>query len=345
MNESIICKRSPAKTLAVTAASLRELLNFLVYRQNPEILNERARRQPIVSLANIPQNIPQLGAVLQAEKCENGRKLYFDCADSRNHRSILVHNFNAQFWVHYFRCGVGLVSVTCFSELASAEGSVIPTMTRTVADSYEYQWFTHNLEEKFFQKGKPEIYLNKLARYFLEQVNPNLVSPYAVFSEPKQSMEQYKFVQGSLEKLKEILKQAIFVCEAIKRGKDRDGKCYVSPYLIVTCGSLRYLPQIEHSSELFLNQIGTLVIRENVPFTILNESHYRRVDPIFSDWMRKNRHRIYLNFDEEIRNATPREKIAAKSHLLNWLKKQGREGLRIIENWKLENGKKVYFDA
>lgn len=118
----------------------------------------------------------------------------------------------------------------------------------------------------------------------------------------------------------------------------------MSPYLTVVCGSLRHLPQIEHSNELFLNQIGALAIRENVPFTILNESHYRRVDTIFSDWMRKNRYRIYLNFDEEIRNAPPREKIAAKSHLLNWLKKQGREGVRIIENWKLENGKKVDFD-
>lgn len=88
-------------------------------------------------------------------------------------------------------------------------------MTRTVADSYEYQWFTHDLEGKFFQKGKSEIYLNRLASYFIKRVNQNLVSPFAVFSEPKQTKEQYKFVEGSLEKLKEILKQAIFVCEAI----------------------------------------------------------------------------------------------------------------------------------
>lgn len=338
MNESIICKRSPAKVLAVTAVPLKELLNFLVYRQNPEILNERARRQPILSLANFPMNIPQLGAVLRAEKCESGRKLYFDCADSQNHRSILIHNFNAQFWVHYFRCGIGLVSISCFGHLASAEGSVLPSMVKTIADSYEYQWFTHDLKEKYFQKEKPDIHLKKLGRHFVERVNPNLVSSYAVFSEPKQTTGQYKFVQGGLEKLNEILKQAIFVCEAIKREKDKDGKCYVSPYLTVACGSLRHLPQIEQSSELFLNQIGALAIRENVPFTILNESHYRRVDTIFSDWMRKNRHGIYLNFDEEVRNATPREKVVAKLQLLNWLKKQSREGIRIIEAWKLEAG-------
>jgi hypothetical protein len=237
------------------------------------------------------------------------------------------------------------VSISCFGHLASAEGSVLPSMVKTIADPYEYQWFTHDLKEKYFQKEKPEIHLKKLARYFLERVNPNLVSPYAIFSEAKQTTEQYKFVQGSLENLKEILKQAVFVCGAIKRGKDKDGKCYVSPYLTITCGSLRHLPEIEHSNEPFLNQVGALAIRENVPFTILNESHYRRVDTIFSDWMRKNRHRIYLNFDEEIRNATPREKIAANSHLLNWLKKQGREGVSIVEDWKLEDGKRVDFDA
>ena len=31
MNEVIVCKPSPAKVLAVSAAPLRELLNFLIY--------------------------------------------------------------------------------------------------------------------------------------------------------------------------------------------------------------------------------------------------------------------------------------------------------------------------
>ena len=169
-----------------------------------------------------------------AEKCEKGRKLYFDCSDTINHRGILIHNFNAQFWVHYFRCGIGLVSVSCFSQLVSAEGSVLPTMTRTVADSYEYQWFTHDLASKYFQNDKPDIYLKKLAKYFVEQVNPNLISPYSIYFEQKQTEEQYKFVQGSFENLKEILKQAIIVCEAIKREKDASGKCWVSPHLSIT---------------------------------------------------------------------------------------------------------------
>ena len=336
MTEKIVCKLSPANTLAVTTAPLHELLNFLVYRQNPEILNERARRQPALHLPYLPTHVRQLGVLLRAKKCEKGRKLYFDSTETKNHRSILIHNFNAQFWVHYFRGGIGLVSITCFGGLSSAEGSVMPTMTRTVADSYEYQWFSHDLGEKYFQSGKRETYLTQLGRYFVEKVNPSLISPYSIVSESKQTDERYKFVQGSLKNLKKVLKWAIIVCESIKRERDKDGRYYVSPYLTVTCGNLRHLPQIEYSSEAFLNRVGALAVKENVPLTVLDESHYRRVETIFSDWMRKDSHHLYLNFDDEIRSATPREKIAAKLYLLNWLKAQGREGARIVEAWKLE---------
>lgn len=335
MQEAIISLPTPAKKLIITEAPCRELCNFLIYQNNPEILNERARRQPILRLTKLPVNVREVGQILGAEKCKKGRKLYFDCADSANKRGILIHNFNAQFWVHFFRCGIGLVNVSCFSQLASAEGSVLPTMIRTVAGSYEYQWFTHDLTEKYFQQDKPEIFIGKLAKYFVERVNPNLISPYSIHSADKQIKEQYKFVQGSLENLKEILQQSIIVCEAIKREKDANGKCYVSPYLTVTCGSLRQPPSLEYSSEPFLNQVGALALKENVPFSVLTENHFRRVENSNPDLFRKNKYHLYLNFQKEIQNLPPREKIAAKYQLTAWLKRQGDNGMRIINYWKL----------
>lgn len=335
MKDAIVSPPTPAKKLIITEAPCRELCHFLIYRQNPEILNEWARRQPTLQLAKLSANVQDVGRILGAEKCEKGRKLYLDCTDSENQRSILIHNFNAQFWVHYFRYGIGLVSVSCFNQLASAKGSVLPTMTRIVSDSYEYQWFTHDLEVKYFQKGKPEIFIGKLAKYFLEEVNPNLISPYSIYSEDKQITEQYKFVQGSLENLKEILKQAIIVCEALKREKDTNGKCYVSPYLTVSCGSLRHLPSLKYLSEPFLNQIGALALKENTPFSVLTENHFRRVENSNPDLIRKNKYHLYLNFQETIQDSTPREKIVAKFKLVTWLKRQGDDGMRIISNWKL----------
>jgi hypothetical protein len=206
MNDAFISLPTPVKTLEVTEAPCRELCNFLIYQINSELLNERARRQPVRAFESLPTSVKQVGKLLGAKKCEKNRKLYFDCTDTENHRGILLHNFNAQFWVNYFRCGIGLVNISCFSQLASAQGSVLPTMTRTVADSYEYQWFTHDLADNFFQKDKSEIYIKKIAKYFVEKVNPNLVSPYLILSEDKQTQEPYKFVQGSLVDLKEILK-------------------------------------------------------------------------------------------------------------------------------------------
>jgi hypothetical protein len=109
----------------------------------------------------------------------------------------------------------------------------------------------------------------------------------------------------------------------------------VIPYLTVTCGSLIQPPSIEHSTESFLNQIGALAIKENVPFTVLNDSSFRRIENGYSDFIKKNKYHIYLNFQDEIQSATPRAKIVAKFHLINWLKKQGREGNWIIKFWKL----------
>lgn len=335
MKEAIVCRKSPARTLAVTAAPLRELQNFLIYRQNPEILNERTRRQPHLKLTRFPKNVEEIGEFLKAAKCERDRKLYFDCSDIEQHRSLLIHNFDAQFWVHYFRGGIGLVSVSCFDQLASAEGSVLPSMSRTVDHSYEYQWFTHDLGDKYFQKGKPDIFLNRLGKYFAEEVNPKLVSPYVIYSEEKGVREAHKFISGSLENLKEIMKLAFLVYEGIK--EEGIGQYRNNSSLTILCGNLKHSPSIEYPDDWFINEVAALALKENTPFVVMNEGYYRRVVSIFSDNIRTYKSRIYLNFHEQIWGSTPRERIAARFHLVKWLKKQGKRGEWIIRNWKLSN--------
>lgn len=103
MNEAIVCKPSPIKTLAVSAVPLRELLNFLIYGRNSELLTERARRQPVPPLEKIPATVRELKDVLKAEKCDKNGKLFFECAENEHHLAVLLHNQGAQFWIHYFR--------------------------------------------------------------------------------------------------------------------------------------------------------------------------------------------------------------------------------------------------
>ena len=98
MNEAIVCKSSPVKTLAVSAAPLRELLNFLIYGRLPELLTERARQQPAVS--EIVSHVKDLKAFLKAEKRDKNGKLFFDCDGRENHAAVLLDNHGAQFWVH-----------------------------------------------------------------------------------------------------------------------------------------------------------------------------------------------------------------------------------------------------
>lgn len=98
MNEAIVCKPSPIKTLAVSAAPLRELSNFLIYARSPELLTERARKQPAVS--EIASNVNDLKDFLKAEKRDKNGKLFFDCDGRENHAAVLLDNHGAQFWVH-----------------------------------------------------------------------------------------------------------------------------------------------------------------------------------------------------------------------------------------------------
>ena len=338
MNEAIVCRPNPAKTLALTEAVCRELRNFLIYHQHPEILNERGQHQPNSSVVEkIPADVRGVGELLGADKCESNRKLFFEIARRENFRSVLVHNVNAQFWVYYFRCGVGLVNLSFFGYLHSAETSTPPSGIRTVADSYDFQWFAHSLPAKYFRASKRKENVKNLGKYFVEKINPTLVNPHSIFYENRRHKEPYKFVSGSLEKLKEVLTLAFLVCEQTKRSKAAEGeKIWFSQQASVVCGNLRCAPKIEHSTEWFITNVGALAIKENAPYTVLDEGYGRRVGGESFDWTRKKKHYIHLNFQDDIENAAPRVKIAARFHLVEWLKKQGAEGERIIKTWKLE---------
>ena len=294
MNGAIVCEPSPVKTLTITHSPLRELLNFLAYRQHPELLNERARRQPVPALEKIPATIRELKDVLKAERCDKNEKLFINCEKSENHVAVLIHNEGVQFWIHYFSCGIGLVNLSFFSHLANAEVS-LPDDTRNVKHSYEYQWFTHDLKPKFFTSKTLAADVSKLSNYFIERVNPTLICPYAIYFEKRQIKEPYKFISGSFEQLRQILKWTYFVCDGLKRERASGGDVWISSYITITCGNLGSEPTVEFSTEIFINAVCALAIQENAPYTVLCEGFGRQDGGDNYEWMRKNKHRIYLN--------------------------------------------------
>jgi hypothetical protein len=91
MNEAIVCKPSPVKILAVSAAPLRELLNFLIYRRHSELLTERARRQPVLFLEKIPSTANELKGILKAERLGKNGKMFFDRGKPENHILICLN--------------------------------------------------------------------------------------------------------------------------------------------------------------------------------------------------------------------------------------------------------------
>ena len=337
MNETIVCKPSPVKILTVSAAPLRELLNFLIYGRHVELLTERTRRQPALSLAKIPSTVKDLKDVLKARHLDKNGKLFFDGAAIRDHVAILLDNYGAQFWIHYFRCGIGLVNLSSFSHLATAEGALTNQMRNVTHGSLEYQWFTHDLPAEFFGGDTDETTIKRLGDYFVEIVNPTLVNPYSIYLENPKIKEPYKFVSGSLERLTEVLTWARFVCEGLKRERDPHGKIYVSPHLTINCGNLKDAPSFEHSTETFVNAVGTLAVKENAPYTVLREGLGRRAGGEHYDWARKNKHRIFLNLETGTKDVSVQVKIASRFRLVNWLKARGAEGERIIKTWGLEN--------
>ena len=337
MNEVIVCKPNPVKTLSITRAPLRELLNFLIYQKYPELLTERARRQPVPVLEEIPTTVKELKYVLGAEKCDKNEKLFINCEKSENHAAVLLHNEGAQFWVHYFKCGIGLVNLSFFNHLAGAEGS-LSNGARNVTHSHEYQWFTHDLKPKLFTGKNSVTDISRLGDYFIDHVNPALVCPYSIYYESRQIREPYKFISGSLDRLTEILMWARFVCEGLKREREPDGRMWVSPHLTITCGNLRYKPTVEHSIETFINAVGKLAVRDNSPYTVLHKNFERRSEYCSDDWMRKNKRHIFLNLEQNCKDIPVREKIAARFKLVNWLRQQGLEGEQVIKTWHLETG-------
>jgi hypothetical protein len=335
MKEAVVCKLSPVKILAVSAAPLRELLNFLIYSHHAELLTEQARGQPPLSLEKRPLTIKELGIALNAESRDKNGKLFFNCERAENHVAVLLDNHGAQFWVHYFRNGIGLVSLSFFSHLASAEGS-LTNYTRSVTHGNEYQWFTHGLSAEFFGDCVDETTIGRLGDYFIEEVNPALVYPYSIYSENPEIKEPYKFVSGSLERLTEVLTWARFVCEGLKIKREPNGKNYVSPHLTINCGNLKDAPSFEHSTETFINAVGALAVLENAPYTVLREGYGRRAAGYVEDWARKNKHRIYLNLESKNKEVPPREKVAARARLADWLREQGSDGVRILTVWGIE---------
>jgi len=333
MNENIICKPNPAKTLAVSAAPVRELLNFLIYNQRRELLTERARKQPELSLTKVPSDAKELKDVLKASRLDKNGKLFFDCGESDQQVAVLLHNSGAQFWIHYFRCGIGLVSLSFFSQIASAEGS-LTNPTRNITASHEYQWFTHDLPARLFDGSISASKTVEMGDYFVEKVNPSLISPYSIYFEKAQTSEPYKFITGSLERLQEILTWTRFVCEGLKLQREPDGKTYISPHATIHCGNVKDKPAFEHSTEVFMNVVGALAVRENAPYTVLCEGFGRRDRNEYFNWERRNKHRIYINLDEQNKDVSVREKIAARVYLSDWLKKQGAEGSRLLKIWK-----------
>ena len=105
----------------------------------------------------------------------------------------------------------------------------------------------------------------ELGDFFIEKVNPSLISPYSIYFEKAQTNEPCKFITGSLERLQEILTWARFVCERLKSEHEPDGKTYVSPHATIHCGNVKDNPAFEHSTEVFMNAVGALAIRENAP--------------------------------------------------------------------------------
>ena len=336
MNDSIVCKPSPLKSLAISAAPLRELLNFFIYGRHNELLTERTRRQPVLSEEKIPRAVKELKHFLGATRLDKNGKLYFDCTASRNQIAVLLDNHGAQFWIHYFRCGIGLVNLSFFSHLASAEGA-LANQTRNVTHGFEYQWFAHDLPTEVFSGDVAEATIRRLGDYFVEKVNSTLVYHYSIYAENPKIKEPYKFVAGSLERLTEVLTWTRFVCEALKRERDPNGRIYVSPHLTINCGNLKDAPSLERSTEVFINAIGMLALQENAPYTVLREGFGRRAGGESYDWARKNKHRIFLNLEQNKKEVPAREKIAARARLVDWLKRQDAAGEYLIKIWNLEN--------
>lgn len=194
---------------------------------------------------------------------------------------------------------------------------------------------------EFFCGETSETKIKRLGDYFVERVNPTLVSPYSIYFESPRIKEPYKFVSGSLERLTEVLTWTRFVCEGLKREREPNGKTWVSPHLTINCGNLKDAPTFERVTESFINAGGALAVKENAPYTVLSEGFGRHAGGEYYDWTRKNKHRIFINLEQKNKEVPARLKIAARAQLISWLKKQGSEGKQVLNTRRI--GKQTNF--
>ena len=90
--------------------------------------------------------------------------------------------------------------------------------------------------------------------------------------------------------------------------------------MMIHCGNVKDAPAFEHSTELFINAISAVVVKENAPYTVLHERFGRRIIGYCYDWQRKNKHRIFLILESETEDVSVRLKIASRAFLVHWLK-------------------------
>lgn len=106
-------------------------------------------------------------------------------------------------------------------------------------------------------------------------------------------------------------------------------------YMTIHCGNVKDNPAFEHSTEIFMNAVGALAVKENAPYTVLREGFGRRDRNEYFNWERRNKHRIYLNLEEQNKDVLVREKIAARTLLKSWLQGRNKEGERLVRTWQL----------
>jgi hypothetical protein len=100
--------------------------------------------------------------------------------------------------------------------------------------------------------------------------------------------------------------------------------------MTIHCGNVKDNPAFEHSTEVFMNTVGALAVKENAPYTVLRDGFGRRERNEYFNRERRNKHRIYLNLEEENKDVPAREKIAARTLLKSWLLGKNQEGERLV---------------
>ena len=199
------------------------------------------------------------------------------------------------------------------------------------------------LEATEIENIRQETFSERLEEVFWEEINQTLEDPFfRSFYDDGEWGEEFGCERETVDGFIEFLELCVltwtrFVCEGLKRERDASGKTWVSPHATINCGNLKDAPTFEHSTETFINVVGALAVKENAPYTVLREGFGRRAGGECYDWARKNKHRIFINLEQENKEVPVRLKIVARANLVNWLREQAAEGARIVKIWNLEN--------